>query len=686
MHDSLRAVLAGALIAAVAAPVHAQKRPMTVTDLWALARVGSPALSPDGRLVAYTVSHYDTASNRGRSEIWLVPTAGGEPVRLTPPDVSSSQPAWAPDGRSIAFVSNRGNGPQLHVMPIDGGAARAVTALDGGVSGPVWAPDGTHLLIASEVWPEGDSAAARLRALEALGVGARVYDDLDYRHWDAWEDGRRSHVFIVDATTGEARDLTPGPYDAPPIALGGEQDYAISPDGSEVAFVRNQTVPQMVGTGNDIFLVPTTGGAPSRLGTNDANETSPAYSPDGRYLAWLAMRRPGFESDRTRLVVRDRRSGEERRLTESLDRSVDAFTWSADSRTLYFTAQDELHHSVYRVQAAGGEIARITEGTYDTGVQVSPDGRMLIVARQSNAAPVDLFAIDTRGRVMRQLTHANAPLLAELALQPAEPFWFDGAGGTRVQGFIVRPPDFDSTRSYPVVYLVHGGPQGAWTDSWSYRWNPNMFTAPGYVAVLVNPRGSTGYGQQFTDEITGDWGGKVFEDLMNGLDAALARYPFLDGDNMAAAGASYGGYMMNWFNANTDRFRALINHDGVFNLRSMYGATEELWFPEWEFGGNPWDNPELFERWSPERLAGQFSTPMLIIHGGLDYRVPLEQGLGAFTALRRKGVPARLLYFPDEGHWVLRPKNALVWWETMYGWLERWLGAPDAAAGPASGP
>jgi dipeptidyl aminopeptidase/acylaminoacyl peptidase len=316
---------------------------------------------------------------------------------------------------------------------------------------------------------------------------------------------------------------------------------------------------------------------------------------------------------------------------------------------------------------------RVTSGAYIASLALTPDGRSLVVGRQSSQHPTELYVLDTNGRELRQLTHTSCELVRQLALQPAEPFWFDGAGGTKVQGFLVKPPDFDPAKRYPVVYLVHGGPQGAWSDHFHFRWNANMFSAPGYVAVLVNPRGSTGYGQQFTDEISGDWGGRVFEDLMLGLDHALATYPFLDGARVAAAGASYGGYMMNWFLAHTDRFRALINHDGVYDLRSMYGATEELWFPEWEFQGKPWTNPELYRRWSPSEHVANFRTPMLVIHGGLDYRVPLEQGLQVFTALRRQNVPARLLYFPDEGHWVLQPKNALVWWDTMHEWLERWL-------------
>ena len=391
------------------------------------------------------------------------------------------------------------------------------------------------------------------------------------------------------------------------------------------------------------------------------------------------MERPGFEADRTQLAIYDRTTKQTRRITAELDRSVDFFTWSADSRTLWFLAQDELYHSVYRVALDGSAPVQVTDDAYYSALAVSRDGRTLVVARQSVARPVDLFVLDGRGREQRQLTNQNGALLAQLALQPVEEFWFTGADNARVQGFIVRPPNFDASQKYPVVYLIHGGPQGAWTDSWSYRWNPNQFAAPGYVVVAVNPRGSTGYGQQFTDEITQDWGGRVYADLMNGLDSALATYPFLDKNRLAAAGASYGGYMINWINGHSDRFRALINHDGLFDTRSMYFATEELWFPEWEFGGTPWENPEGFDRWNPSNHVASMNTPTLIIHGGLDYRVPLEQGIATFTALRRRDVPARLLYFPDEGHWVLKPQNAFVWWDTMLDWLDAYLRDRNAA-------
>ncbi len=670
------ALFPSALLVAVIIPVEAfaQPRPITPNDLWALGRVSGAAISPDGMRVAYTVTRYDVEANRGNRDIWAVPLAGGEAVQMTSSPGADASPAWSPDGKWLAFVSTRGgSGPQIYLLPADGGEARLLTSQKGGASGPVWSRDGTKILFTSEVWPEGDEEAVRLRELAEGPTGARIYDELMYRHWDTWEDGMRSHVFMVDVKTGETKDLTPGPYDTPPISLGGFQDFDLSADGTELAFVRNTDVPTAVGTGNDIWLVPASGGEPGLFTDSDANDTSPQYSPDGRYIAYLAMKRPGFESDRSRLVVHDRQSGERRGLTEDLDRSVGSFVWSPDSTTLYFLCQDRIYRSLYRVSARGGEIAQLTRGTYNSSVAISPDGRTLVVARQSNAMPTELFALDTEGRTLRQLTHTSDELLAELDLGAAETFTFKGAGGTENEGFIVRPPAFDPGRKYPLVYLVHGGPQGAWSDVFHYRWNANMFAAPGYVVVAVNPRGSTGYGQQFTDEISEDWGGKVFEDLMKGLDYVLETYPFIDSSRMAAAGASYGGYMMNWFEGHTTRFKTLVNHDGVANTVSMYFSTEELWFPEWEFGGTPWSNPRLYRRWNPMEYVEDFKTPMLIIHGAEDYRVPLEQGLEMFTALRRNGVRARLLYFPDEGHWVLKPQNAMVWWKTIYEWLAEYL-------------
>jgi dipeptidyl aminopeptidase/acylaminoacyl peptidase len=678
----LRTATATILTVCSAAALSAQ-RPITSRDLWSLARVGNPVLSPDAQRVAYTITRYDLESFRSKTEIWVVPSAGGEAKAfVTSEKGNNSAPAWSPDGKQLAFVSSRGGSAQVYLMPATGGEARAVTNVAGGAVGPVWSADGRRILFTSSVAPAGDSLAKRLERLAAMKSEAKIYDEVGYRHWDEWEDGQRSHVFVLDVASGATRDVTPGPYDTPPIALEGFQDYSISPDGHEVAFVRNTDTQTMVGTGNDVWLVPADGGEPTLLTESDANDTSPVYSPDGRYIAYLGMTRAGFESDRTQLMLYDRTTKQKRSLTPSLDLSVDFFTWSADSKTLYFLAGDQLNHSVFKAALAGGAPVRITEGSYNSGLAVSADGKLLVVARQAVDRPVELYALDATGKQPRTLTRTNDALLKQLALQRAEFFWFDGAAGTKVQGFIVKPPNFDATKKYPVVFLIHGGPQGSWPDSWSYRWNPNMFAAPGHLVVAVNPRGSTGYGQRFTDEISGDWGGKVYTDLMNGLDYALATYPFADRNRVAAAGASYGGYMINWLNGHTNRFAALINHDGIFDTRSMYGSTEELWFPEWEFKGKPWENPQAYEQWNPAASAAKMRTPTLVIHGGLDYRVPLEQGLMTFSTLRRQNVASRFLYFPDEGHWVLKPQNAVVWWDTMLGWLARYIGPDRAVQSP----
>jgi dipeptidyl aminopeptidase/acylaminoacyl peptidase len=675
--DRFAAILLILVAAGTAAsPATAQQpRPMTAEDLWAMGRVGAPAVSPDGRNVVYAVTHYDLGADRGRTHLWLVPVAGGEPRQLTQGEVSSASPAWSPDSRTIAFVSARNDdGRQVWLMPAAGGPATQLTRVAGGAEGPVWSRDGSLLAFTSRVWVDEDATGARLRRLADSRSSALIYDDLMVRHWDTWADGRRSHVFVVDPGTGEARDLTPGPYDSPPIGLGGFKDYDLSPDGRELAFVRNVERSTAVGTGNNVWLVPTAGGEPRRLTTGGGNDVAPQYSPDGRWLAWLSQERPGFEADRSVLMLYDRRSGQTRALTGGLDRSVNSYQWAPDARTIYFNAQDEVHVRVYRVALRDGVARPVTGGAFDGAFALVGNGSQLVVARQHAHRPTELVLVDDRGRERRRLTRVNDARVAELALQPVETFWHAGADGARVQSLMVKPPDFDPSRTYPVVFLVHGGPQSAWSDHFHYRWNYNMFAAPGYVVIAPNPRGSTGYGQQFTDEISRDWGGRVFTDLMMGLDHALTEFPFLDGDRVAAAGASYGGYMMNWLQAQAgDRFRALINHAGVFDLRSMYVATEELWFPEWEFGGPYWEAPDDYERWNPALQVDRWRTPMLVIHGQLDYRVPVEQGLGAFTALRRQGVPARLLYFPDEGHWILRPANALVWWETVYGWLEEWL-------------
>ncbi len=663
------------LLIGVTAGLAQERHPITFDDFIAIKRVSDPQPSPDGRWVAFTVTVYSKESNRGNSDIWLVSTRGGEPRPLTHSPAGDFQPRWSPDGKTIAFISTRGGSPQIHLIPVNGGEARQLTAISTGAIGPVWSADGRHILFHSRVYPDCQDDAcnkAREEAKAKNPVKAQIWDRLLYRHWNEWTEGKRNHVFIASAKDGSFRDLTPGDYDSPPIALGGSPDYAISPDGREVCYVKNTDPVVAISTNNDLFVRPVDGGPEKRLTTNKANDNHPVYSPDGRYIAYLAMRRPGFESDRQEVMLYDRRTGEHRSLTADLDRSARNIVWGPKSKYIYFLADDQGYYSIYRVSIKGGDVKQLTRKSFNTSLRVTRQGK-LVFLRQAINRPADVWIMDGNGKNARPLTDINRELLARLEMNPLEEFWFEGAGGTKVHGLMVKPPEFDPNKKYPLIYLVHGGPQGAWHDSFHYRWNAQMFAAPGYVVVMVNPRGSTGYGQKFTDEISRDWGGKVFEDLKRGWEYVVKTYPFIDADRMAAAGASYGGYMMYWFQGHEQPFKCLVAHDGVFNLVSMYGSTEELWFPEWEMGGPPWENPELYRKWSPSSYVKNFKTPMLIVHSQRDYRVDVSQGFEAFTALQRMGVPSKFLYFPDEDHFVTKPLNAELWWKTLHAWFAEYL-------------
>ena len=646
--------------------------PFTAADMMKLKRLADPQVSPDGKWVLFSQTDVDLASNARNSDLWIVPLGGGEPRRLTSHARSDSRGRFSPDGRRIAFVSTREGGGQVFVMDPAGGEARKVTSLATHASGVSWIDDKT-LLVTSEVYPDCTDAACNKKKMEEAGKPspARVYDTLLFRHWDTWDDGRVSHLFAVPLDGGEPRDLTPGGRDAPPFSLGGPDGYAVSPDGREVCFARNDDPVPAASTNAELYVVPVAGGAARKIAGHAGYDGAPRYSPDGTRIAFRAQMRAGYESDRWRLMVHDREGGATRSLTEAFDRHADSFAWSPDSKTLYFTAEDAGRSPVYAVPAAGGAVKELVGGATFGDVQAAPDGRALIVTRAAFTHPPEIYRVGVDGSALAPITRVNEPVLAAFGLRPAESVTYRGAAGRSVQAWIVKPPDFDPARKYPLLVLIHGGPQGAWTDSWTYRWNAEVFAAAGYVVLLPNPRGSSGFGQEFMDDINADWGGRAYEDVMKGTDYAEAL-PYVEKGRTTAAGASYGGYMVNWIAGHTDRYRALVSHDGVFDLRSMYGGTEELWFVEWEFKGPFWENPETYERWSPSRFVQHFKTPTLVIHGELDYRVPLEQGLGMFTALQRRGVPSRFLVFPDENHWVLKPANSVRWYQEVIGWLDRW--------------
>ena len=677
-------VLCSAVLVAAIDVGAAAGRAIAPADLLSLARISEPQVSPDGTRVVYTVATPDLSANRTVRDIWIAPIAGGEPHALTTTGRERGA-RWSPDGTRIAFISTRTGSGQIFVMNPDAGSAAQLTKMSSDADSIVWAPDGRSIAFTADVYPDcTDDAcnAARDEERAKNPVKARVYDHLLYRHWTAWSEGKRSHLFVVAAAGGTPRDLTAGAdYDVPPRERDGPHPIAFSPDGRAICFTAVTDTVEATSTNADLFEVSVTGGSPRRLTTNPGFDGAPAYSPDGRTIAYHSQARAGYESDKWRLMVLDRATGRSTSLTDAFDRSVDTPAWSVDGATIYFNAEDRGEMPLFAIPASGGSPRAVTPGMFDG--EFSVGGRTIVVARSSLASPVELVAIDASGDA-RPLTRHNAARLAALDLAKPESFTFKGAGGTEVQGFLVRPPAFDAARKYPVVMLLHGGPQTQWGDTWSYRWNSQAFAAAGYVIVMINRRGSTGFGQKFTVEIAGDWGGRALEDLMNGLDYVLAKYPFTDRQRVAAAGASYGAYMIDWLESQSKgRFRALVSHAGVYDISSMYGATEELWFVEHDFGGTPWTNPSGYDKWSPHAHAaefGRYKTPTLVIAGEQDYRVPYTQSLEFFTALQRQGVPSKLVVFPDEGHWILKPQNSAFWYAQVLDWLGRYLSADQATS------
>jgi dipeptidyl aminopeptidase/acylaminoacyl peptidase len=660
-----------------AAGLFAQRQPFTVETMMKLARISEPALSPDGQQVAFTVQTIDIDANTKPTHIYVVPTAGGTPRKLTNAGSANGRPRWSPDSRQIYFVSDRGGSSQIWVMNADGSSPRQITKLSTEASGVLVSPDGRKLVFLSSVYPEcgADDGcnARRIAEDEKSKVKARVYTALLYRHWNEWKGPRRQHLMVANIDGGDVKDLTPGDYMVPPFSLGGPDDYAISPDSAEVAFTMNVDRDPASSTNSDIYVVPLAGGEYRKITAGPGADNAPRYSPDGKLLAFRSQARAGFESDRWRLMVLDRSTGQTTSLTEGLDRSAGAYTWSPDSTRLFIIMEDRGRTSLQMIQATGGGLRAIITGSASLDdVQFSADGRQLIYTEVSGTRPAEIFRASSTGGAGVALTHLNDDLLAAVQLTPLEEIYMDSLDRTRIHSFIVKPPGFSETRRYPVLFLLHGGPQGAWGETWSYRWNAQVFAGAGYVVVMPNPRGSTGYGQKFTDEVSGDWGGKVYDDIMTVVDQ-VAALPYIDSDRMAAAGGSFGGYMVNWLLGHTGRFKAFISHAGVFDLRSMAAETEELWFVKWEFQGMPWENPELYAKWSPSSFVNEFQTPTLVIHGELDYRVPVGQGLQLFTALQSRRVSSKLLLFPDEGHWVLKPQNTLLWYSQFLGWLNEWI-------------
>ncbi len=673
-------VLLTSLALAVSSPAQTTvKHPMTFDDLIKLHRVSGAAVSEDGKWVAYSVSTPDMAANRGLSNIWVVGTSGEEAAQVTQGGRDSS-PAWSPDGKTLAFLSARDGNSQVYLLPMEGGEARKLTQLSTGADLFHWAPDGKTIAFTSSVYPDcadDPCNAKRDEEKEKSKVKARIYDHLLYRHWDHWSEGKRSHLFVIPTDgSAAARDLTPrANYDVPPEERSGPSDFNFSSDSKEICYTAVTDKVEAISTNGDLFLVPVAGGESKRITTQPGFDGNPVYSPDGRYIAYHAQLTAGYESDRWRVMLYDRQTGKNENLSEAFDRSAMELAWSPDSKTIYFLAENETLQPVYALEARAGATPQKVLDGFNAAFALSREGKKLITTRSSQMMPNEIFVSASDGSGLKQLTHTNDAILAQVGMNEPESFWFEGAEGTQVEALLIRPPQFSESQKYPMLVLLHGGPQTMWSNDWGYRWNAQVFSGAGYVTLMINRRGSTGFGQKFTDEITNDWGGKAYVDVMKGIDAAIAKYPYIDETRLAAAGGSYGGYMADWLATHTDRFKVIISHAGVYDKTSMY-ATEELWFEEHDLQGTPWGAPENYRRWAPSTYAGdlgKYKTPTLVIAGEQDYRVPYTQSLEFFNTLQRQGVPSELLIFPDEGHWVLKPQNAQLWYKTFLNWLATYL-------------
>lgn len=657
----------------------AEKHPFGFDDMIKMHRISEPKVSPDGKWIVFTAGLPNLKANKVEKNLWIVGSDGQGLRQLTDSSTSPNYgTVWFKNSQEFLFVSvDKGSGQIWKMNPFTKKKAQ-ITKFPIDVDNVKLSPDENWILFSAEVFPDCsdfECTVKKDKEIEDNPVKAKIYDDLLFRHWDTWASGKRNHLFIMPVAGGAAIDLTQGiNEDAPTKPFGGGEEVAFSPDSKEIAYTIKLAKDPAIHTNLDVYTIDLdTKKQKCITCDNLATDTQPSYSPDGKWLAYLAMKRPGFESDKYDIILMDRKTGNKKSITENWDYSSSAINWSADSKKIYTTAENKGNKSIYLIDIVSGQPKTLVEKHFNDNLDLGND--QFVFTQDSITRPAEIFISKLDGSDLKQVTTMNKAVMDEVLTNEPEEFWFKGAKGESVQGWFIKPVGFKEGEKYPLAYYIHGGPQGSFGDHFHYRWNVELGAGEGFAVAAVNFHGSTGFGQKFTDSISKNWGSLPYEDLMKGLDSVLATHPWIDSKRMCALGASYGGYMVNYIQGKTDRFACLVTHDGEFSNYSAYFNTEELWFPEWEFGGLPWENPKGYTQYSPDQFVKNWKTPMLVIHGAKDYRLVDTEGMSTFTALRRKGIPARFIYFPNENHWVLKPLNSKLWHKEVFDWMKKWTTA-----------
>lgn len=659
---------------ALTTPLSGQKRAFTLSDLYKLRNVSEPQYSPNGKRIAFVLTESFLEKGKSNQDICVMNTDGSDLRKLSNYDATDSHPRWSPDGASLLFVSTRENGAQAWLVSPDSGRPQRLTDFSMGVGDPEWSPDGKHIIFSADVFLDcgADNNCNKYNdsTMSNGPVQAHLADRLLYRHWTFWKDGKQTHTFRFDPDTKSIKDLTPGQYDAPSWELGGI-GFTYSPDGMEVCYVSCHDTNEAETTNKDLWIIPSSGGSARNItADNKAYDGNPRYSPDGKYIAYKTQTVPTYESDLLRLALYDREKGTHTILTTQFDNWVNDLCWSPDSKFVYFTAQVAGHTPLYKVDIETAKITKVIDVKTIDAFSLSPDGKMFVLQRRSVGEPVELWSLSSEGRNLKRLTYFNKDVEDHVDIRPAEELWIPSPTGSKIHTFIVKPHNFDPTKKYPLIVNVHGGPQQQWLDAFRGDWQ--MYPGAGYVVAFPNPHGSNGYGQEFCAEISKDWGGRVYQDIMAVADS-LEKLPYVDNHRIGAMGWSYGGYMMMWLEGHTTRFKAIACMMGVYDLTAMHGSTEEIWFPQWDLGGHPWDS-DFYEKFSPNKFVRNFKTPCLVITGEKDYRVPYTQSLEFFTDLQEMGVPSRLIVFPNDGHWPSGVKSMPLYYNAHLDWFHKYLG------------